>query len=77
MFELEENVNIGANIRVVGVGGGGSNAVNTMIESGIAGVEFVVANTDIQALNSSKAGAKIQLGADLTILFCVTPILLP
>lgn len=66
MFELEENVNIGANIRVVGVGGGGSNAVNTMIESGIAGVEFVVANTDIQALNSSKAGQKIQLGADLT-----------
>lgn len=66
MFELEENVNIGANIRVVGVGGGGSNAVSTMIESGIAGVEFVVANTDIQALNSSKAGQKIQLGADLT-----------
>lgn len=66
MFELEENVNIGANIKVVGVGGGGSNAVATMIESGIAGVEFVVANTDIQALNSSKAGHKIQLGADLT-----------
>lgn len=66
MFELEENVNIGANIKVVGVGGGGSNAVSTMIESGIAGVEFVVANTDIQALNSSKAGQKIQLGADLT-----------
>ena len=41
MFELEENVNIGANIKVVGVGGGGSNAVATMIESGIAGVEFV------------------------------------
>ncbi len=66
MFELEENVNIGANIKVVGVGGGGSNAVNTMIESGITGVEFVIANTDIQALNSSKAGQKIQLGADLT-----------
>jgi cell division protein FtsZ len=66
MFELEENVNIGANIKVVGVGGGGSNAVATMIESGISGVEFVVANTDIQALNSSKAGQKIQLGADLT-----------
>lgn len=66
MFELEENVNIGANIRVVGVGGGGSNAVNTMIETGMAGVEFVIANTDIQALNSSKAGYKIQLGADLT-----------
>lgn len=66
MFELEENVNIGANIKVVGVGGGGSNAVATMIESGIAGVEFVIANTDIQALNSSKAAHKIQLGADLT-----------
>ena len=66
MFELEENVNIGANIKVVGVGGGGSNAVNTMIETGMVGVEFVVANTDIQALNSSKAGYKIQLGADLT-----------
>ena len=66
MFELEENVNIGANIKVVGVGGGGSNAVTTMIEGGMDGVDFVVANTDIQALNSSKAGQKIQLGADLT-----------
>lgn len=66
MFELEENVNIGANIKVVGVGGGGSNAVSTMIETGTLGVEFVVANTDIQALNSSKAPQKIQLGADLT-----------
>ncbi len=66
MFELEENVNIGANIKVVGVGGGGSNAVSTMIDTGMAGVEFVVANTDIQALNSSKAGYKIQLGVDLT-----------
>jgi cell division protein FtsZ len=66
MFELEENVNIGANIKVVGVGGGGSNAVTTMIEGGMSGVDFVVANTDIQALNSSKASQKIQLGADLT-----------
>ncbi len=66
MFELEENVSIGANIKVVGVGGGGSNAVATMIESGLLGVDFVVANTDIQALNSSKAGQKIQLGYDLT-----------
>lgn len=66
MFELEENVSIGANIKVVGVGGGGSNAVSTMIESGMTGVDFVVANTDIQALNSSKAGQKIQLGFDLT-----------
>ncbi|MBC7752986.1 MAG: cell division protein FtsZ [Moraxellaceae bacterium] len=66
MFELEENVSIGASIKVVGVGGGGSNAVTTMIESGMTGVDFVVANTDIQALNSSKAGQKIQLGFDLT-----------
>jgi len=66
MFELEENINIGANIKVVGVGGGGSNAVTTMIESGMNGVEFVVANTDVQALNSNKAGQKIQLGKDLT-----------
>ncbi len=66
MFELEENINIGANIKVVGVGGGGSNAVSTMIEGGMNGVEFVVANTDIQALNANKAQTKIQLGLDLT-----------
>lgn len=66
MFELEENINIGANIKVVGVGGGGSNAVSTMIESGMTGVEFIVANTDIQALNAHKAANKIQLGLDLT-----------
>ena len=66
MFELEENISIGANIKVVGVGGGGSNAVTTMIESKMSGVEFIVANTDIQALNAHKASAKIQLGLDLT-----------
>ncbi len=66
MFELEENINIGANIKVVGVGGGGSNAVSTMIESNLSGVEFIVANTDIQALNANKAPNKIQLGLDLT-----------
>ncbi|MCX7978508.1 MAG: cell division protein FtsZ [Bdellovibrionaceae bacterium] len=66
MFELEENVHIGANIKVVGVGGGGSNAVSTMIEAGMSGVEFIVANTDIQALNANKAPGKIQLGRDLT-----------
>ncbi|WP_413560005.1 cell division protein FtsZ [Bdellovibrio sp. HCB209] len=66
MFELEENINIGANIKVVGVGGGGSNAVSTMIASDMGGVEFIVANTDIQALNSHKASNKIQLGIDLT-----------
>ncbi len=66
MFELEENISIGANIKVVGVGGGGSNAVTTMIESNMGGVEFIVANTDIQALNANKAPSKIQLGLDLT-----------
>ena len=66
MFELEENVSIGASIKVIGVGGGGSNAVSTMIESGMDGVEFIVANTDIQALHSNKAPGKIQLGFELT-----------
>ncbi len=66
MFELEENISIGANIKVVGVGGGGSNAVSTMIEGAMNGVEFIVANTDIQALTHNKAPSKIQLGLDLT-----------
>ena len=51
-----------AKIRVIGVGGGGNNAVNRMIESGIKGVDFIVANTDLQVLRSSKAETKIQLG---------------
>lgn len=66
MFELEENIHIGANIKVVGVGGGGSNAVHTMIDSGMTGVEFIVANTDRQALVAHKAKTKIQLGSELT-----------
>lgn len=53
-------------IKVIGVGGGGSNAVNRMIDSGIKGVEFVAMNTDTQALDSSKASKRIQLGANLT-----------
>ncbi|MBO6195292.1 MAG: cell division protein FtsZ [Bacilli bacterium] len=52
-----------AKIKVIGVGGGGNNAVNRMIESGVKGVEFIVANTDLQVLNSSKAEVKIQLGS--------------
>jgi cell division protein FtsZ len=56
----------GARIKVIGVGGGGGNAVNHMIEAGIEGVEFLVANTDMQALNRSLASVKIQLGAKLT-----------
>ena len=55
-----------AKIKVIGVGGGGNNAVNRMIESGVKGVEFIVANTDLQVLNTSKAPIKIQLGAALT-----------
>jgi cell division protein FtsZ len=66
MFELEENINIGANIKVVGVGGGGNNAVTTMIEGALGGVEFIVANTDRQALNAHKALTKIALGSELT-----------
>ena len=63
---IDEPPITGARIKVVGVGGGGSNAVNRMIESGIKGVEFIVANTDVQALNDSKAPIKIQLGSKLT-----------
>src|SRR5258708_2360242 len=66
MFELEENINIGANIKVVGIGGGGNNAVLTMIDGGLNGVEFIVANTDRQALAAHKASSKIQLGKELT-----------
>ncbi len=66
MFELDETVEIGARIKVVGVGGGGNNAVSTMIESGLSGIEFIVANTDVQALMANRAPSKIQLGLDLT-----------
>ena len=55
-----------AKIKVIGVGGGGNNAVNRMIESGVKGVDFIVANTDLQVLNNSKAPVKIQLGTELT-----------
>ena len=56
----------GARIKVIGVGGGGGNAVNRMIEAGIEGIEFLVANTDLQALKRSRAPIKIQLGGKLT-----------
>jgi cell division protein FtsZ len=56
----------GARIKVVGVGGGGSNAVDRMVEVGLGGVEFIVANTDVQALDHNKAGQKIQIGTKLT-----------
>ena len=69
MFEITDTENTrlnGARIKVVGVGGGGCNAVNTMIRSGLSGVEYVVANTDSQALNISLAHTKIQLGGTIT-----------
>ena len=55
-----------AKIRVVGVGGGGGNALNTMVQKGIEGVEFIAVNTDLQALENSKADLKIQIGKNLT-----------
>jgi len=66
MFEMEESQRSGANLKVVGIGGGGCNAVNTMIKSGLKGVEFIGANTDAQALTACSAPVKIQLGANLT-----------
>jgi cell division protein FtsZ len=57
---------LGARIKVIGVGGGGSNAVNRMVRTGFPGVEFIVANTDVQALQQSEAPIKVQLGQKLT-----------
>lgn len=65
-FDPESILPPGAKIKVIGVGGGGGNAVNTMIRSGLDGVEFVAANTDIQALRFSLAPTKIQIGKELT-----------
>src|SRR3990170_4765503 len=65
MFELDEERG-GAKIKVIGLGGGGSNAVNRMMAAPFTGVEFIIANTDVQALRASPALTKIQLGARLT-----------
>lgn len=66
MLELELDVEQVAQIKVIGVGGGGSNAVNRMIDSGVKGVEFIAVNTDAQALNRSLADTKLQIGDKLT-----------
>jgi cell division protein FtsZ len=64
--DFSDELRTSAKIRVIGVGGGGGNAVNRMIAAGVTGVDFLVANTDAQALQASKAPVKIQLGAKLT-----------
>src|SRR5688500_15219383 len=66
IFEFEESASQGARMKVVGVGGGGGNAVNRMIEERLEGVEFISVNTDAQALLSSKSDVKIQIGKKLT-----------
>ena len=65
-FEFEQGLDNVVNIKVIGVGGGGGNAVNRMVESGVQGVEFISVNTDMQALNFSQASTKIQIGEKLT-----------
>ncbi|MFL6277528.1 MAG: cell division protein FtsZ [Blastocatellia bacterium] len=66
IFDDSDQPVTGAKIKVIGVGGGGGNAINRMIEAGIEGVQFLVANTDLQALKSSRASIKIQIGEKLT-----------
>ncbi|MBK8264666.1 MAG: cell division protein FtsZ [Nannocystis sp.] len=65
-FDLDESLPPAAKIKVIGVGGAGGNAVNTMINNKVEGVEFIVANTDVQALEKSLAGITIQLGKEIT-----------
>src|SRR5437667_10671376 len=65
-LRLEEEGSAGARIKVIGVGGGGSNAVNRMVQVGLDGVQFIVANTDLQALNGNAAPIKLQIGSKLT-----------
>ncbi|WP_122790526.1 cell division protein FtsZ [Intestinibacillus sp. Marseille-P6563] len=65
-FKFEETMDNVVNIKVIGIGGGGNNAVNHMITSGMQGVEFIAINTDKQVLNHSQAGTKIQIGEKLT-----------
>ena len=66
MIEFDENKNLAAKVKVIGVGGGGNNALNTMISYQLTGVEFIAANTDAQALAANLAPIKLQLGASLT-----------
>src|SRR5438045_9173674 len=65
-ISFNEEARNDAKIKVIGVGGGGGNAVNRMIDAGVEGIEFIVANTDLQALRLSHAPVKLQLGVKLT-----------
>jgi cell division protein FtsZ len=65
-LKLDEEYRTGARIKVIGIGGGGSNAVNRMVQAGLEGVQFIVANTDVQALRLNAAPMKIQIGGKLT-----------
>jgi cell division protein FtsZ len=66
MIEFDENKSLGAKVKIIGIGGGGNNAINTMISSQLSGVEFIAANTDAQALSTNLATFKLQLGTSLT-----------
>src|SRR2546428_11931352 len=65
-FMDDDGVEKGAYIKVIGIGGGGGNAINTMVAAGLQGVEFITANTDLQALEATQADVRLQLGANLT-----------
>jgi cell division protein FtsZ len=66
MIEFDENKNLAAKVKIIGIGGGGNNALNTMISYQLSGVEFIAANTDAQALAENMASFKLQLGENLT-----------
>src|SRR4051794_31307879 len=65
-LRLDEQPGACARIKVIGVGGGGGNAVNRMVRAGFEGVEFIVANTDMQAISTNAAPVRLQIGAKLT-----------
>ena len=66
MIEFDENKNLAAKVKIIGIGGGGNNALNTMISYQLSGVDFIAANTDAQALAANMASNKLQLGENLT-----------
>jgi len=65
-IEFDEYSELNAKIKVVGVGGAGGNAINTMVEAGLSGVDFIAVNTDAQALETNKAQTRVQIGKNIT-----------